>query len=83
MMNTRLSVVPTEAVDTIELDETVLSVAVVLAEAEEDEGEGALGSIRETVHDFSSCTRSSPFGPLTGVKVKLQACIMGPEGLET
>ena len=75
--------IPTEAVDTAELDETVLSVAVVLVETGEDEGEGALGSIRETVHAFSSCTSASPFGPLTGVKVKIQACIMGPEDLET
>jgi hypothetical protein len=67
-----------EVVDATELAETVLAVVAVLAVAAGDETD-ALGSISETVQALSSCTRASPLGPVTGVKVRVHACIMGPD----
>ena len=55
--------------------------ALVVALAGATDDDGAFGSTKATVHVFASCTKASPFAPVTGVNTIVHACIIGPEPL--
>lgn len=55
------------------------------AESVADGADALAGALDEptgsTTQELTSCTRGSPFAPVTGVKVSVQVCNMGPDAL--
>ena len=56
-------------------------VAVSTLDGAAEDTAGGVSPLTDSVHELASCTRGSPFGPVTGVKVRVHVCSMGPAEL--